>query len=134
VSWANESWTRTWNGHLDKVLLQQSYSPEDDLRHIQHLLPILSDDRYIQVGGKPMLLVYRIELLPDPVAMAEIWRREAEKWGLSGLFLVSIESNYVVGTTNGPVRDNPDEGMLQGLLSGVVPGLCTGYGQVRDRP
>jgi Glycosyltransferase WbsX len=100
VSWANESWTRTWKGHGDKVLLQQSYSPEDDLRHILHLLPTLSDDRYIQVDGKPMLLVYRIELLPDPVATAEIWRREAEKWGLSGLFLVSIESNYVTGITN----------------------------------
>ena len=100
VSWANESWTRTWKGHGDKVLLQQSYSPEDDLRHILHLLPTLSDDRYIQVDGKPMLLVYRIELLPDPVATADIWRREAEKWGLSGLFLISIESNYVAGITN----------------------------------
>jgi len=100
LSWANESWTRTWNGHDNKVLLQQSYSPEDDLRHIQHLLPILSDDRYIQVDGKPMLLVYRVELLPDPVATAELWRREAEKYGLRGLFLVSIESNYVEGITN----------------------------------
>ncbi len=100
VSWANESWTRTWKGYGDKVLMQQSYSPEDDLRHIQHLLPTLSDDRYIRVDGKPMLLVYRIELLPDPVATAETWRREAEKWGLSGLFLVSIESNYVTGITN----------------------------------
>ncbi len=100
LSWANESWTRTWNGNDNKVLLQQSYSPEDDLRHIQHLLPILSDDRYIQVDGKPMLLVYRVELLPDPVATAEIWRREAEKYGLRGLFLVSMESNYVEGITN----------------------------------
>ena len=37
VSWANESWTRAWKGHGDKVLLQQSYFPEDDLRHIQHV-------------------------------------------------------------------------------------------------
>jgi hypothetical protein len=100
VSWANESWTRTWKGHQDKVLMQQSYSPEDDLKHIRHLLPTLSDDRYIQVDGKPLLLVYRIELLPDPVATAEIWRREAEKWGLRGLFLVSLESNYVHGITS----------------------------------
>jgi Glycosyltransferase WbsX len=100
LSWANESWTRTWKGHGDKVLMQQAYSPEDDLRHIQHLLPILSDNRYIQVEGKPMLLVYRIELLPDPVATAEIWRREAESYGLKGLFLISLESNYVAGITN----------------------------------
>jgi Glycosyltransferase WbsX len=100
LAWANESWTRTWKGHMDKVLLQQSYSPEDDLKHIQHLLPTLSDDRYIQVDGKPMLLVYRVELLPDPVATADLWRREAERWGLRGLFLISMETNYVTGVTD----------------------------------
>ena len=100
LSWANESWTRAWKGHMDKVLMQQSYSREDDLRHILHLLPTLSDDRYIQVDGKPMLLIYRVELLPDPIATAGNWRREAEKWGLKGLFLVSVESNYVAGVTS----------------------------------
>jgi Glycosyltransferase WbsX len=100
LSWANESWTRAWKGHMDKVLMQQSYSPDDDLKHILHLLPILSDERYIQVDGKPMLLIYRVELLPDPIATAEIWRREAEKWGLKGLFLVRVESNYVAGVTS----------------------------------
>jgi hypothetical protein len=119
VCWANESWTRTWKGHQDKVLMQQAYSPEDDLRHILHLLPTLSDDRYIQVDGKPMLLVYRVELLPDPVATAEIWRREAEKWGLPGLFLVRLESNYVPGVTSpgavgfdATVRFQPDYTVL----------------------
>ncbi len=100
ICWANETWTRTWKGHQDKVLMQQSYSPEDDIAHIRHLIPTLSDDRYIKVDGKPLLLVYRIELLPNPQDTAETWRREAEKRGLEGLFLVSVESNYVLGTTD----------------------------------
>jgi lipopolysaccharide biosynthesis protein len=100
ICWANESWTRAWKGHLDTVLMQQSYSPEDDLAHIQSLLPVLSDDRYIKVDGKPLVLVYRIELLPNPQATVEIWRREAERFGLPGIFLVSIESNYVFGATS----------------------------------
>jgi hypothetical protein len=131
LSWANESWTRAWKGHMDKVLMQQSYSPEDDLRHIQHLLPTLSDDRYIQVDGKPMLLIYRVELLPDPMATAEIWRREAEKWGLRGLFLVSVESNYVTGVTSpgaigfdATVRFQPDY---------TVPALADTQSPVRAR-
>jgi lipopolysaccharide biosynthesis protein len=99
LCWANDAWTRTWKGNRDKILMPQSYSPEDDLAHIRHLIPVLSDDRYIKVDGKPLLLVYRIELLPDPRATAEVWRQEAEKQGLSGLFLVSVESNYVEGAT-----------------------------------
>jgi hypothetical protein len=60
-------------------------------------------------------LVYRIDLLPNPQATAEIWRREAERFGLPGIFLVSIESNYVLGTTSpaktgfdGTVRFQPN--------------------------
>ncbi|HTF65025.1 MAG TPA: glycoside hydrolase family 99-like domain-containing protein [Edaphobacter sp.] len=100
VCWANEAWTRTWKGHQDKVLMQQSYSPEDDIAHIRHLLPTLSDQRYIKIDGKPLVLIYRIELLPNPQATADIWRREAEKWGLPGLFLLNVESNYVPGSTS----------------------------------
>jgi lipopolysaccharide biosynthesis protein len=100
VCWANEDWSRTWEGHSNKLLLSQSYSPEDDLAHIRHLLPTLSDDRYIRLDGKPLLLVYKLELLPNPPATADIWRREAEKWGLPGLFLVRVESNSVLGNTS----------------------------------
>ncbi|HTF69601.1 MAG TPA: glycoside hydrolase family 99-like domain-containing protein, partial [Edaphobacter sp.] len=100
ICWANETWTRTWKGHKNKVLLQQSYSPEDDISHIRDLLPTLSDERYIKVDGKPLVLVYRVELLPNPQATSETWRREAEKWGLPGIFLVSVESNYVLEVTS----------------------------------
>jgi hypothetical protein len=100
LCWANEAWTRTWNGHEDKILMPQSYSREDDLAHIRHLLTIFSDKRYIKIDEKPLLLVYRIELLPNPNATADIWRREAENWGLPGLFLVRIESNSVIGNTS----------------------------------
>ena len=100
ICWANEDWSRTWEGHRDKLLLAQSYSPKDDLAHIQYLLPTLSDPRYIQVEGKPLVLIYKVELMPDPKATAELWRREAEKAGLSGLFLVRVESNSVHGNTS----------------------------------
>lgn len=100
ICWANESWTRTWKGHKDKVLMRQQYSHQDDVAHVRHLLPALSDDRYIKVEGKPLVLVYRVELLPDPRATAQTWRDEAERLGLPGLFLVSVESNYVLGNTS----------------------------------
>lgn len=93
VCWANENWTRAWDGMDREVLLDQRYSAEDDLAHLRYLIPILSDPRYIRIEGKPLLAVYRPDLLPEPKATAERWRKEAESAGLGGLFLLGAEGH-----------------------------------------
>jgi lipopolysaccharide biosynthesis protein len=95
ICWANENWTRAWEGHVRNMLIEQHYSHEDDVAHIRHLIPALSDKRYIRIEGKLLILIYRIELLPDPRQTSETWRHEARKAGLGDLFLVNIQSNYV---------------------------------------
>jgi lipopolysaccharide biosynthesis protein len=95
ICWANENWTRAWDGNSGNVLLEQRYSPEDDINHIQSCIPMLEDRRYIRVEDKPLLLIYRKELLPEPERTIERWRREALRAGLGDLFLVNVQSNYV---------------------------------------
>lgn len=92
LCWANEDWTRAWDGRSGQVLLQQQYSDADDLAHIRHLLPVLADRRYLRVAGRPVLLVYRTELMPDPRRTAELWRNEAVRAGLGDLYLARVES------------------------------------------
>jgi len=72
LCWANENWTRVWDGGSKDILLAQRYSPEDDLRHIRSLIPALTDRRYVRVNGKPLLLIYRTEDLPNPGGTAEV--------------------------------------------------------------
>ncbi len=91
LCWANENWTRAWDGLNKNILLGQHYSTEDDLAHIQHLIPAFRDERYIRVNGKALFLVYRTELLPDPKRTAQIWREAAEKAGVGELYLVRVE-------------------------------------------
>jgi hypothetical protein len=92
VCWANESWTRRWDGREQEVLLAQKHTPESDARFIDHLLPVLDDPRYIRVNGAPLLLVYRPGLMPEPARTAEAWRRTARRHGLSELHLCCVES------------------------------------------
>jgi lipopolysaccharide biosynthesis protein len=100
ICWANENWTRSWDGLSRQVLITQQYSAEDDLAHIRQLLPLLGDRRYIRAEGKPLVLVYRVELLPDPKRMAEIWRGEAARMGFGDLFLVNVQGPQALHATN----------------------------------
>ena len=99
LCWANENWTRRWDGKEDDILIGQEYSAADDLAHIRHLEPWLRDRRYIRIQGRPLLLVYRLELLPDPASTAAIWRNYCREAGIGDLFLVNVES---FGTTADP--------------------------------
>lgn len=92
LCWANENWTRRWDGEEQQVLMRQQYSEEDDLHHIQSLLPIFADKRYIRINGKPLLLVYRTEDMSNPARTADIWREEARKAGTGELYLCRVES------------------------------------------
>jgi lipopolysaccharide biosynthesis protein len=92
LCWANESWTRNWDGGAKELLIGQRYSPDDDRNHIRWLASPFSDRRYIRVDGKPLLLVYRANRFPDPRATTDIWRDEAHKMGLGELYLCRVES------------------------------------------
>jgi lipopolysaccharide biosynthesis protein len=72
--------------------MKQEYSPEGDVAFIRELFPIFNDRRYIRVDGKPLLLVYRTESLPNPRKTAEIWREESSGAGIGNLYLCRVES------------------------------------------
>lgn len=87
MCWANENWTRTWDGSENKILLTQEYSFEDDKKHIQHLITYFRDDRYIKVNGKPVFIIYRPKFFPDIEKTIEIWRNEVRKAGFPDLYI-----------------------------------------------
>ncbi len=94
LCWANENWTRVWDGGDKHVLLEQNYSEEDDRAHIQSLLPYFKDDRYIKVNGKPIFSIYRSKLFPNLKRTTNIWREEAGKQGME-LYLCCFATNHI---------------------------------------
>ena len=91
VCWANENWTRRWDGHEHDVLMAQNHSPEDDLAFIRTLEPLLVDARYIRIEGRPLLVVYRPSLLPDAGATAQRWREHCRTTGIGEIFLAMAQ-------------------------------------------
>ena len=92
LCWANENWTRRWDGQDKEVLLAQSHSNEDDEAIICDLMRYMRDPRYIRVNGRPLLLVYRTSLLPDMRATSERWRLACRREGLGEIYLAGVES------------------------------------------
>lgn len=92
LCWANESWTRAWDGRTGIVLREQEYSAEDDRAHLERLAPALCDPRYVRVANKPLFLVYRAGLLPEPQRTTDFWRARAQELGIGELFLARVES------------------------------------------
>lgn len=92
MCWANEPWTRAWDGLNEQVLMPQAYSEEDDRRHARWLATAFRDERYFRVDGKPLFLVYRASQLPDASRTASIWREEAERLGVGEIYLCRVES------------------------------------------
>lgn len=92
LCWANENWTRRWDGAEDDVLMKQTHNAEDHLAVFDDLLRYMKDPRYIKVGNRPVLVVYRPTIIDDLSQMVEIWRRRAVDEGFDGLFLVATNS------------------------------------------
>ncbi|MGQ9646093.1 MAG: glycoside hydrolase family 99-like domain-containing protein [Thermodesulfobacteriota bacterium] len=92
LCWANENWTRVWDGGEDHILMEQKYSEEDDRHHIRYLCDLFRDRRYIRINGNPLFLVYRANRLPDPLRTTTLWREEARKMGIGELYLCRVES------------------------------------------
>jgi len=87
MCWANENWTRTWDGGDNDLLLTQEYSFEDDKEHMQHLISYFKDERYIKVNGKPIFIVYRPRLFPDIQKTISIWRGLIKEAGFPDLYI-----------------------------------------------
>ena len=100
LCWANENWTRRWDGRDQELLIEQKYCDDDDREHIRWLVRAFRDDRYVRVEGKPLFLVYRANMIPHPLKTTSIWREEAQKAGVGDIYLGRVESY-------GDERDDP---------------------------
>jgi lipopolysaccharide biosynthesis protein len=92
LCWANENWTRIWDGGDSEVLMEQRYSEEDDCAHIRWLARALADPRYIRVDNKPLFIIYRAYKLPNIRKTTAIWRDECRRLGVGEIFLCRVDT------------------------------------------
>ncbi len=90
LCWANENWTRAWDGGTRKILIQQDYSDDDTRAHARHLIPAFTDPRYIRIDARPVFAVYNTDDLPCPRRWSDTFREECARHGVTP-YLVRVE-------------------------------------------
>jgi O-antigen biosynthesis protein len=95
LCWANEPWTRAWDGSEREVLMPQNFGEEDYVKFIEDIMPFFKDERYIKINNSPMLIVYRPQYFPKEAmnAAIEIWRDYVKQNGFNDLYLINAESH-----------------------------------------
>lgn len=96
ICWANETWSKRWDGQDHEILMQQVHNKKTDVQYIKEMIPMFKDDRYIKIDGKPLLLIYRIELFPQPYRTIQRWRKICKKNGIADIHVAIVQSFGVV--------------------------------------
>lgn len=90
LCWANENWTRRWDGEEHYLLLRQEYNIEDMKRLIREFIEHFKDERYLKYKNKPVLLIYRPTDIPMWKEISYLWREECLKAGIGEIHIAGV--------------------------------------------
>ena len=111
--WANENWTRRWNGLNKKILIKQEYNYNDPINFIIDIKKYLIDKRYIKINEKPIIGLYEPMNIPNLEETISLWRKESINLGIGEIFiLVTLNNNTYdefknIGLFNGVYEFSP---------------------------
>ncbi len=123
IMWANENWTRTWDGMENDVLIEQDYLDDDEDDFIADTARYMADARYVRVKDQPLFILYRPGLLPDPENTIERWRK---KWrSLLG-------ETPLIMMVQGFGEEDPREFGLDGAVEFPPHKVCAGLNNINE--
>lgn len=94
MCWANENWTRRWDGKEAQVLMGQNYDEYDPKAHMEWLLPYFKDSRYIKIQNKPIFLVYRAMDIPKMKDIIRQWDLVCKEQGFDGIYVIAANTAF----------------------------------------
>lgn len=91
LCWANENWSRKWDGKNQDILIAQDYNDDFPEKFIKDILPYMSDARYIRFQGKPVLIIYNANEIPNLKQTLQFWRNYCNQSGIGEIQLLAVD-------------------------------------------
>ena len=133
LAWANETWSRRWDGQDHHILQEQTHRPDKAIweRHFNYLFRAWSDERAIRIDGKPVFLIYRPHRIDKIDEMFDFWRELAHQRGLPGLYFVAMKQyEYpmpeILGYFDASMHFQPFEALYSPDYAGDESAIRTG--------
>ncbi len=95
LCWANENWTRRFDGTNSDVLMEQPVSEKSYKNVIADMIRFLTDSRYITIAGKKLVTVYRPSLMPRVKEVLKYWRKYCLEHGAGELYLIAVKEHTI---------------------------------------
>ena len=96
IIWANENWTKKWDGNDEQIIIKQEYKENDSIYFIKDIRKYLKDERYIKINGKPIIGIYEPFKIPNLNKTIYNWRKESKKLGIGKLFILVCLNHYKI--------------------------------------
>lgn len=93
LCWANESWTRRFDGSCGEILMKQSETVESYTAFIESVVPYMRDARYIRMNGRPVLTVYRPSFIPECASTIAAWRKHCIDAGIGDIYIIGVKEH-----------------------------------------
>jgi len=122
--WANENWTRTWDGLENDVLIKQDYLDADEDNFIADTGAYMADSRYVRLNDQPLFILYRPGLLPEPEKTINRWRK---KWA------ALLGETPLVMMVQGFGDEDPRDFGLDGAVEFPPHKVCAGLDNINDQ-
>lgn len=106
LCWANENWTRAWDGKNKDILIKQNYTKEDRYNFILDIKKYIDDSRYIKVSNRPVIIVYNPGAIPNVKDVFNKWRSVAIELGIGEI------SIWIVRSFNNTIKSLNLEGIV----------------------
>ena len=90
ICWANENWTRTWDGLDNHILIGQHYQPGWEIAFIQDVSKYFADPRYVRINGRPVLIIYKLLDIPNHGSIISAWRAWCRDHGMGEISIWAV--------------------------------------------
>lgn len=99
LCWANENWTKVWDGQNSNILAEQKYLKNDPERFIDDLKVYISDERYIKIDSKPVIMIYNCSQIPNIKKFISAMRKRAIDIGIGEILIWCCQTNNSTAET-----------------------------------
>lgn len=92
LCWANENWTKRWNGQEQDILLEQKYDTHFTDNFISKISAYFDIPHYLKVEERPVVLIYNPSAIPNVKHLITCWREYCYKKNIQTPFIIGAKT------------------------------------------